>query len=64
MSRTLDPLVFALCLLAPTVGSAFERQPQARTNDVAPAGGYTQVPRSADGIGKAYMGREIASVMG
>lgn len=26
--------------------------------------GYEQVPRSADGIGKAFMGREIAGVMG
>ncbi|KQT10156.1 class I SAM-dependent methyltransferase [Ramlibacter sp. Leaf400] len=28
------------------------------------ASGYETVPRSADGIGKAFMGREIAGVMG
>ena len=27
-------------------------------------GRYSRIPRSADGIGKAYMGREIAGVMG
>jgi precorrin-6B methylase 2 len=30
----------------------------------AQAGLYTRVPASADGIGKTYMGREIAQVMG
>ena len=30
----------------------------------APAPDYTQVPASRDGIGKVYMGREIAQVMG
>lgn len=30
----------------------------------APADRYQDVPRSADGIGKRYMGREIAGVMG
>jgi FkbM family methyltransferase len=29
-----------------------------------PGPGYERVPRSADGIGKAFMGREIAGVMG
>lgn len=28
------------------------------------AAAYRKVPASADGIGKAYMGREIAQVMG
>ena len=27
-------------------------------------GRYSRIPRSADGIGKVYMGREIAGVMG
>ena len=30
----------------------------------APADNYTRIARSADGIGKLYMGREIAGVMG
>lgn len=32
--------------------------------DVQPVATYGQVARSADGIGKTYMGREIAGVMG
>mgnify|MGYP003608145426 CR=1 FL=1 len=68
MSRTLNAFVFALCLAALPTVCARGRQPQvpqARAGDAAAADdGYTQVPRSADGIGKAYMGREIASVMG
>ncbi|WP_240788715.1 class I SAM-dependent methyltransferase [Ramlibacter henchirensis] len=31
---------------------------------LVPAPGYEVVPRSADGIGKSFMGREIAGVMG
>lgn len=34
----------------------------ARCVDAGP--GYTQIPASPDGIGKVYMGREIAQVMG
>lgn len=37
---------------------------QAPAPSVQDASGYTQVPRSPDGIGKAYLGREIAGVMG
>ena len=74
MSRSLHALLFALCLPLLASGCPLERQPQvpqARAADpavaadvAASADGYTQVSRSADGIGKAYMGREIASVMG
>lgn len=68
MSRCLNALFFALCLALLPTGCARERQsqvPQARAGDAAAAAeGYTQVSRSAGGIGKAYMGREIASVMG
>ena len=42
-----------LCLAAPT--HADSRQPTER---------YTRVPAGADGIGKRYMGRDIAGVMG
>ncbi len=56
------------CLLWAVAGCARERPTPAPAN-AAPAAqpasdGYTQVTRSADGIGKAYLGREIASVMG
>lgn len=68
MSGTLNAFVFALCLAALPTVCALERQaqvPQARAGDAAAAADrYTHFPRSADGIGKAYMGREIASVMG
>ena len=74
MSRTLNALFLALCLPVLASGCPLERQaqvPQARAGDAAVAAdpavasdGYTQVSRSRDGIGKAYMGREIASVMG
>ena len=79
MSRTLNALFLALCLPVLASGCPLEREaqvPQARAGDTAvaddavdageaaAADGYTQVSRSRDGIGKAYMGREIASVMG
>ena len=79
MSRYLNVL-FALCLPVLGTGCPLQREaqvPQPRAGDTAAArdaavaadaaaaaDGYTQVPLSADGIGKAYMGREIASVMG
>ena len=37
---------------------------QAQKTTPAPADNYTRIARSADGIGKLYMGREIAGVMG
>ncbi|MDQ3205161.1 MAG: class I SAM-dependent methyltransferase [Pseudomonadota bacterium] len=57
-------------LLAAVLGSACsqpgaQREPEratAATVDSAPH--YSAVPRSADGIGKAYRGREIAAIMG
>ena len=68
MSRCLNALFLSLCLAVLPTACAVEHQPQApqaRAGDsAAAADGYTQVSRSADGIGKAYMGREIASVMG
>jgi SAM-dependent methyltransferase len=68
MSRSFNAFLLAVCLCVLPTGCAIERQPalpQARAADAASTtDGYTQVPRSADGIGKAYMGREIASVMG
>ena len=42
--------------LASPVASAQKSNPQTAR--------YTRIPRSADGIGKVYMGREIAGVMG
>jgi SAM-dependent methyltransferase len=58
-------LLLVLCLLPAFNGCARDRQPPANAAAVAPvADGYSRVPRSADGIGKAYMGREIAAVMG
>jgi precorrin-6B methylase 2 len=80
MPRTLNALFLALCLPALATGCSLERQPQvpqARAVDAAVAAsddaatapaaapdGYTRIRRSRDGIGKAYMGREIAAVMG
>ena len=46
--------------LAPALGAVAWAQPAAPT----PAGRYSSTAVSADGIGKRYMGREIASVMG
>ena len=58
-------LLLVLCLLPAFNGCARDRQPPANAAGAAPvANGYSRVPRSADGIGKAYMGREIAAVMG
>ena len=47
-----------------TVGTAALAQ-KAPAQDIAPSTArYSRIQRSADGIGKAYMGREIAGVMG
>lgn len=51
VSAILTALIFLATLIAPS--AAF-----------ADAANYTKVRASADGIGKVYMGREIASVMG
>ena len=69
MSRCLNALFLALCLPVLLTGCPLEPQaqvPQPRAGDTAAAGvpaaaadGYTQVSRSRDGIGKAYMGREF-----
>ena len=67
MSLLLRILLVLLCLIPASGGCAHERRlpPSSGTPDAAPAAdGYTRVPRSAGGIGKAYMGREIAAVMG
>ncbi len=57
-----------VCLLWTAMGCARERPDRSPVDPAALAAsspdGYSQVPRSADGIGKAYLGREIASVMG
>ena len=50
----------AVLWLAAALGTAAWAQPAAPT----PAGRYSNTAVSADGIGKRYMGREIASVMG
>lgn len=59
MSRTVQRLVFAwLSLLlscVTTMTHADAREPAER---------YARIPASPDGIGKRYMGREIAGVMG
>lgn len=59
-------LLVLLCLLPVSAGCTRERDPPPAPDPAAraPASGYTTVTRSADGIGKAYMGREIAAVMG
>lgn len=58
-------IAMALLLCACT---ACAREPAPQRTPAAPsqasADGYTQVPRTPDGIGKAYMGREIAGIMG
>jgi len=56
----MNPLTFLQCicvvlLITSSVASA---------QGAAPAQRYSQLPASADGIGKTYMGREIAAVMG
>jgi len=48
----------ALSLLPPWFASL------ARADAPEPAGRYVQAPAGADGIGKRYMGRDIAGVMG
>lgn len=67
-SRRCRPWLGVACVLI--AASACARQPLPSTDTAAtvaahvPTSAYTQVPRSADGIGKAYEGREIAAVMG
>jgi SAM-dependent methyltransferase len=51
-----------LTWLALPLGAALSLPASAQKE--AAAGRYARVPRSADGIGKAYMGREISGVMG
>ena len=60
--RTLIGLVLSTCLLLGTV--ACNQSPDILTNLTRQSGGYTTQLASADGIGKVYMGREIAQVMG
>ena len=50
-------------LAAPLLAGA-SRLAIAQREPAQAAGRYTKTPRSADGIGKRYMGREIAGVMG
>ena len=62
-------LCTAAALLTALVCAAAAAQPTTNTNraaaEPAPAASrYSPVPASADGIGKRYMGREIAGVMG
>ncbi|MEO5882755.1 MAG: methyltransferase domain-containing protein [Caldimonas sp.] len=61
--RAKDTLCFGLLLAwcaALLVGTASPAQAET----AAPAPPYTAVPAGADGIGKRYMGRDIAGVMG
>ncbi len=53
-------MLFTLLLGASLAGSPLRAQDA--PTDAPP--GYTQVEATRDGIGKAYMGREIASIMG
>ena len=55
-------MVLAAMLLLPAWVSAQERAVAAA--QAQKVEGYSTVPRTADGIGKAYMGREIAGIMG
>jgi SAM-dependent methyltransferase len=56
-------LALALPLVLPLALTLVLCQDPARAQQPKPAA-YAAVPASADGIGKAYMGREIAGVMG
>ena len=61
-------LSFILCE-AWLAGCAREPAPKQATNasappEIASASRYAKIPQTADGIGKSYMGREIAGVMG
>jgi precorrin-6B methylase 2 len=53
-----------LALLAAPLASATGPMALAQKFPNSEPGKYQRVPRSADGIGKRYMGREIAGVMG
>ncbi len=55
-SHSCRGVLLALCLLAFALSSSAEAQ--------SPAASYTPTAASPDGIGKVYMGREIAQVMG
>lgn len=57
------PLASAVLLLAFTVSLFIWSRPAKAAETVA-AAAYVSCARSADGIGKVYMGREIAQVMG
>ena len=50
--------IFALCMLLACCSALAQKAPAALPEK------YTQITRTADGIGKKYMGREIAGVMG
>ena len=47
-----------------TAGTAALAQKAPAQDSAPPTARYSRIQRSADGIGKAYMGREIAGVMG
>lgn len=55
-------LVLSTCLLLGSVGCS--QSPRFLANLTRQAEGYTYKSASVDGIGKVYMGREIAQVMG
>ena len=55
------PWVACVGLMAGTTAQAQKASAQ---DGAPPSSRYSRIPRSADGIGKAYMGREIAGVMG
>lgn len=60
--RSLHWLIVAGALLA--TSCARDHSSAAVTAPAATSGSYSLMARSPDGIGKAYMGREIAGVMG
>jgi SAM-dependent methyltransferase len=59
---------FIVCALALASCARENANPPAHAADTknqsAPAQRYARIPQTADGIGKSYMGREIAGVMG
>jgi SAM-dependent methyltransferase len=63
--RTID---FSVLVLAAAVGSAaftaVSAQPVSSSSAALPGPTYQMLPGSPDGIGKRFMGREIAGVMG
>ena len=65
VQRWLGAWFCGVCVaLLPGLGTALPAGAQSPASAQSPADRYSRMPVSADGIGKRYMGREIAGVMG